>query len=105
MEGSGDRIRMTARHADVTDAEAWRFAQARNRLDQIDRTVLDYGAQYNLPVRRVDSPPVATWVLGGTPAVRFIRADRGPDRLEVSEVGLLSALRRLRSGHLVVDQG
>ena len=89
----------------MTDAETWRFAQARKRIAQIDRAVLDYCAQYNLPVRRVDSPPVATWVLAGTPAVRFTRADRGPDRLEVSEVGLLSSLRRLRSGHLVVDHG
>jgi hypothetical protein len=87
----------------VTDAVEWRFNQARERLADVDRVVVDYGAQYNLPVRRVDTPPVAAWTLTGQLAVRFVRAERGPDRLEVFEVGLLGSLRRLRSGHLTVE--
>ncbi len=78
----------------------WRFSQARARLAEVDRVVLDFAAAFNLPARRVDAPPVATWMLDGRPIARFTRAERGPDRLEVQEVGLLEPLRKLRLAHV-----
>jgi hypothetical protein len=87
----------------VTD-DAWRFNQARSRLEQIDRTILEYAATFTLPMVRIDAPPSATWKLDGRPVARFTRAEQGPDRLEVGEVGLLEPLRKLRLGHVEVVQ-
>jgi hypothetical protein len=81
----------------------WRFRQAQDRIEQIDRAVVDYGKEFNLPVRRVDAPPEATWTLGARTVARFVRPDAGADRLDVNELGLVGALRRLRLAHVVVE--
>jgi hypothetical protein len=81
----------------------WRFRQAQGRIEQIDRVVVDYGNEFNLPVRRIDAPPRATWTLGGQAVARFVRPEAGPDRLDVDELGLLGRLRRLRLAHTVVE--
>jgi hypothetical protein len=87
-----------------TDLEGeWRFRQAQGRIEKIDRVVLDYGKEFNLPVRRIDAPPQATWTLGGRTVARFVRLDAGVDHLDVDEVGLLPALRKLRLSHVVVE--
>jgi hypothetical protein len=88
----------------VVTAE-WRFKQAQGRLLEIERAVVGYGQEFNLPVRRIDAPPVATWTLDGRSIARFTRASAGPDLLEVDELGLLTALRKLRVRHVTLTSG
>jgi hypothetical protein len=108
------RERKAGRQAE--DAAAlWRFQRAVARVGVVDDILADYATSYcGRPLRRHEVAPMesavqvpgVTWSIDGDVMVEFLASDRGPGRLVVHEIALLTDLRkRLRSRHVLIEHG
>jgi hypothetical protein len=113
-EPLGWRARRATRQAEDAAAR-WRFERAVARVAVVDEILADYATAYcGRPLRRRDVGPMASavelpsvrWSIDGNLMVEFLPSDRGPARLVVHEIALLSVFRkRLRSRHLTIESG
>jgi hypothetical protein len=95
------------------EAALWRFRRAVSRVVVVDSILADYATSYcGLPVRRRDVLPLqsavevpgVTWSIDGEVMVEFVPGERGPGRLIVREIALLSSVKRqLRSRHVRIE--
>jgi hypothetical protein len=106
------RDRQAARQAE-DEAALWRFRRAVARVAVVDSILAEYATSYcGLPVRRrvvvplqsaVEVPGV-TWTIDGEVMVEFLPDERGPGRLIVREIALLSSVKKqLRSRHVRIE--
>jgi len=107
-------VRARSAQRDAEDASAaWRFSRAVERVRVVDAILADYATSYcGRPVRRREVKPMEsavelpgiTWSIEGDVMVEFLPGDRGPGRLIVHEIAILSLVKKqLRSRHLTIE--